>query len=146
MCLSRCVLTPRRASSSTLAGSTEIPFEFPLKAKPGQTLYETYHGVFVNIQVSAAHSLAVALFPLTYHARPGLQGLIYTILYYSVSHDVAIDGSLWVAGSLGVLPQRLSSTLHHTAPHGSPCPFCTSLCANDLLYRRCVSFAVHAAV
>jgi len=31
-------------------GTTEIPFEFPLKAKPGQTLYETYHGVFVNIQ------------------------------------------------------------------------------------------------
>ena len=23
-------------------GTTEIPFEFPLKAKPGQTLYETY--------------------------------------------------------------------------------------------------------
>lgn len=31
-------------------GTTEIPFEFPLKAKPGQTLFETYHGVFVNIQ------------------------------------------------------------------------------------------------
>eukprot|EP00051_Salpingoeca_urceolata_P028102 m.485003 g.485003 ORF g.485003 m.485003 type:complete len:299 (+) comp23626_c0_seq1:212-1108(+) len=32
------------------AGKTEIPFEFPLKAKPGTKLYETYHGVFVNIQ------------------------------------------------------------------------------------------------
>eukprot|EP00050_Salpingoeca_kvevrii_P007295 m.295192 g.295192 ORF g.295192 m.295192 type:complete len:295 (+) comp13130_c0_seq1:212-1096(+) len=31
-------------------GRTEIPFEFPLKAKPGAKLYETYHGVFVNIQ------------------------------------------------------------------------------------------------
>lgn len=31
-------------------GVTEIPFEFPLKGKPGQPLYETYHGVFVNIQ------------------------------------------------------------------------------------------------
>jgi hypothetical protein len=32
------------------AGRTEIPFEFPLKARPGCTLYETYHGVYVNIQ------------------------------------------------------------------------------------------------
>ncbi|GFO07993.1 Down syndrome critical region protein 3 homolog [Plakobranchus ocellatus] len=31
-------------------GKTEIPFELPLKPKPGKTLYETYHGVFVNIQ------------------------------------------------------------------------------------------------
>ncbi|GFR81353.1 down syndrome critical region protein 3 homolog [Elysia marginata] len=33
------------------SGKTEIPFEVPLKPKPGKTLYETYHGVFVNIQV-----------------------------------------------------------------------------------------------
>ncbi|XP_025100328.1 Down syndrome critical region protein 3 homolog isoform X4 [Pomacea canaliculata] len=32
------------------SGKTEIPFEIPLKPKPGKTLYETYHGVFVNIQ------------------------------------------------------------------------------------------------
>merc|ERR1711962_1496240 len=32
------------------SGKTEIPFEVPLKPKPGKTLYETYHGVFVNIQ------------------------------------------------------------------------------------------------
>ncbi|XP_065837242.1 vacuolar protein sorting-associated protein 26C-like [Oscarella lobularis] len=32
------------------SGKTEIPFEFPLKAKQGKPLYETYHGVFVNIQ------------------------------------------------------------------------------------------------
>jgi len=32
------------------AGKTEIPFEFPLTARPNKTLYETYHGVFVNIQ------------------------------------------------------------------------------------------------
>jgi len=29
---------------------TELPFEFPLEPLPGQTLYDTYHGVFVNIQ------------------------------------------------------------------------------------------------
>eukprot|EP00057_Strongylocentrotus_purpuratus_P033244 XP_790710.3 PREDICTED: Down syndrome critical region protein 3 [Strongylocentrotus purpuratus] len=32
------------------AGKTEIPFEVPLKAKLNKTLYETYHGVFVNVQ------------------------------------------------------------------------------------------------
>lgn len=33
-------------------GKTEIPFEFPLQTKGNKVLYETYHGVFVNIQVS----------------------------------------------------------------------------------------------
>ncbi|KJE95159.1 down syndrome critical region protein 3 [Capsaspora owczarzaki ATCC 30864] len=37
-------------NEDTPNGVTEIPFEFPLKPKPGQSLYETYHGVFVNIQ------------------------------------------------------------------------------------------------
>ncbi|KAE8621468.1 hypothetical protein XENTR_v10004843 [Xenopus tropicalis] len=32
------------------SGKTEIPFEFPLNAKGNKVLYETYHGVFVNIQ------------------------------------------------------------------------------------------------
>jgi len=31
-------------------GTTELPFEFKLEAAPGQQLYETYHGVFVNVQ------------------------------------------------------------------------------------------------
>ncbi|CAL8275844.1 unnamed protein product [Boreogadus saida] len=31
-------------------GKTEIPFEFPLSTKGNKVLYETYHGVFVNIQ------------------------------------------------------------------------------------------------
>jgi hypothetical protein len=32
------------------SGKTEIPFELPLKPRGNKTLYETYHGVFVNIQ------------------------------------------------------------------------------------------------
>ncbi|CAH3104545.1 unnamed protein product [Porites lobata] len=31
-------------------GKTELPFEIPLKPKGSKPLYETYHGVFVNIQ------------------------------------------------------------------------------------------------
>jgi hypothetical protein len=30
-------------------GITELPFEFPLSPLPGQTLYDSYHGVYVNI-------------------------------------------------------------------------------------------------
>ncbi|XP_037278697.1 vacuolar protein sorting-associated protein 26C isoform X2 [Rhipicephalus microplus] len=32
------------------AGRTEMPFELPLRPRSGRTLYETYHGVFINIQ------------------------------------------------------------------------------------------------
>ncbi|XP_031832065.1 vacuolar protein sorting-associated protein 26C isoform X1 [Nomia melanderi] len=32
------------------SGKTEIPFELPLKPRGTKSLYETYHGVFVNIQ------------------------------------------------------------------------------------------------
>ncbi len=32
-------------------GKTEIPFELPLRPKSNKTLYETYHGVFITIQV-----------------------------------------------------------------------------------------------
>ncbi|XP_050312057.1 vacuolar protein sorting-associated protein 26C [Anthonomus grandis grandis] len=34
------------------SGTTEIPFQIPLKAKPNRVLYETYHGVYINISYS----------------------------------------------------------------------------------------------
>lgn len=42
------------------SGKTEIPFEFPLQGKGGKVLYETYHGVFVSIQVSGRPVVAMA--------------------------------------------------------------------------------------
>uniref|UniRef100_A0A7S1VAB5 Vacuolar protein sorting-associated protein 26C n=1 Tax=Sexangularia sp. CB-2014 TaxID=1486929 RepID=A0A7S1VAB5_9EUKA len=39
------------------AGTTEVPFEFKLTPLPGQELYETYHGVFVNIHYSLSTEL-----------------------------------------------------------------------------------------
>lgn len=43
------------------SGKTEIPFEFPLHVKGNRVLYETYHGVFVNIQASGGpHALVFA--------------------------------------------------------------------------------------
>lgn len=55
------------------AGKTEIPFELPVRPKAGGQLYETYHGVFVNIQVCACrtekrHHKASANFLQTAHA------------------------------------------------------------------------------
>lgn len=43
-------------------GKTEIPFEFPLHTKGNKVLYETYHGVFVNIQVSVKNMVYVRVF------------------------------------------------------------------------------------
>lgn len=34
------------------AGCTQVPFELPLKPRSNRSLYETYHGVFVNISYS----------------------------------------------------------------------------------------------
>ena len=39
-----------REHARTPEGVTELPFEFRLEALKDQKLYETYHGVFVNIQ------------------------------------------------------------------------------------------------
>lgn len=44
------------------SGRTEIPFEIPLKAKGNKELYETYHGVFVNIQVIGLHFCTKIIF------------------------------------------------------------------------------------
>lgn len=39
------------ASSGKIpSGRTEIPFELPLKPRGTKSLFETYHGVFVNVQ------------------------------------------------------------------------------------------------
>lgn len=40
-----------KKSGKLPAGKTEIPFELPLKPKGNKSLLETYHGVFVSIQV-----------------------------------------------------------------------------------------------
>ena len=47
-------------------GKTELPFEIPLKPKGNKPLYETYHGVFVNIQVFLCTYLVSCLQQNTY--------------------------------------------------------------------------------
>lgn len=38
------------AGGKCASGVTEYPFEFTLTPLPGQSIYETYHGVYVNVQ------------------------------------------------------------------------------------------------
>ena len=45
-------------------GKTELPFEIPLKPKGSKPLYETYHGVFVNIQVISVYRFKDSFFLL----------------------------------------------------------------------------------
>ncbi|XP_017775160.1 PREDICTED: Down syndrome critical region protein 3 homolog [Nicrophorus vespilloides] len=40
------------SSGKLPSGTTEIPFELPLMPKQNRELYETYHGVFINISYS----------------------------------------------------------------------------------------------
>ena len=47
------------------ANKTEIPFEIPLRTKStSKYLYETYHGVFINIQVSWKMFLLFSVFSI----------------------------------------------------------------------------------
>ena len=39
-------------------GVTEIPFEFILKPNPGEELFDTYHGVYVNVQYNITAHMA----------------------------------------------------------------------------------------
>lgn len=64
------------------SGRTEIPFEIPLKAKGNKELYETYHGVFVNIQVKGLH------FCTKYH-KPTLKAKLEKIDFFvSGAHGI----------------------------------------------------------
>ncbi len=69
------------------AGTTELPFEFILKSKDAQELYETYHGVFVNIQYSLRVEMARPL--LAKNLTKSLEFIIekevkYFILFYFI--------------------------------------------------------------
>ncbi|KAK2960484.1 Down syndrome critical region protein 3 (DSCR3) [Blattamonas nauphoetae] len=43
-------------------GQTEIPFEFPLQTEKGVTLFETYHGIMINIRYSLAVEIQRGVF------------------------------------------------------------------------------------
>lgn len=66
------------------SGRTEIPFEFPLKPKSNKCLYETYHGVFINIQYLIRCEMKRSLL------NKDLQKVVEFILEYKEQNEKAI--------------------------------------------------------
>ncbi|XP_049597925.1 vacuolar protein sorting-associated protein 26C [Syngnathus scovelli] len=76
-------------------GKTEIPFEFPLKAKGNKALYETYHGVFVNIQYTLRCDLKRSLLAkdlsrtceFIVHCQPQIANVSATPVKFTITPD-----------------------------------------------------------
>ncbi|XP_068600407.1 vacuolar protein sorting-associated protein 26C isoform X2 [Brachionichthys hirsutus] len=81
------------------AGKTEIPFEFPLNAKGNKVLYETYHGVFVNIQYSLRCDLKRSLLAkdlsrsceFIVHCQPQNSKVVPTPVNFTITPDTLQD-------------------------------------------------------
>uniref|UniRef100_A0A3B3I9H6 VPS26 endosomal protein sorting factor C n=1 Tax=Oryzias latipes TaxID=8090 RepID=A0A3B3I9H6_ORYLA len=76
-------------------GKTEIPFEFPLLTKGNKVLYETYHGVFVNIQYSLRCDLKRSLLAkdlsrtceFIVHSQPQKSKVVPTPVNFTITPD-----------------------------------------------------------
>ncbi|XP_036071037.1 vacuolar protein sorting-associated protein 26C isoform X2 [Oryzias melastigma] len=76
-------------------GKTEIPFEFPLHTKGNKVLYETYHGVFVNIQYSLRCDLKRSLLAkdlsrtceFIVHCQPQKSKVVPTPVNFTITPD-----------------------------------------------------------
>ncbi|CAI5642845.1 vacuolar protein sorting-associated protein 26C isoform X1 [Oreochromis niloticus] len=76
-------------------GKTEIPFEFPLHTKGNKVLYETYHGVFVNIQYSLRCDMKRSLLAkdlsrsceFIVHCQPQKSKVIPTPVNFTITPD-----------------------------------------------------------
>lgn len=65
-------------------GATELPFEFKLEALSGQELFETYHGVYVNIAYNLKCEAAKTFF------GKNLQKNLEFIVHLSVSRSIIL--------------------------------------------------------
>ncbi|XP_063341244.1 vacuolar protein sorting-associated protein 26C [Pelmatolapia mariae] len=76
-------------------GKTEIPFEFPLHTKGNKVLYETYHGVFVNIQYTLRCDMKRSLLAkdlsrsceFIVHCQPQKSKVIPTPVNFTITPD-----------------------------------------------------------
>ncbi|XP_014824291.1 PREDICTED: Down syndrome critical region protein 3 [Poecilia mexicana] len=76
-------------------GKTEIPFEFPLISKGNKVLYETYHGVFVNIQYTLRCDLKRPLLAkdlsrsceFIVHSQPQKSKIVPTPVKFSITPE-----------------------------------------------------------
>ena len=80
-------------------GTTEIPFELPLRAKPSKKLHETYHGVFVNIMYTLKADMKRSLL------NKDLQKVSEFIVEYSPSPDKGSDKAV----EFTISPQSLEN-------------------------------------
>ncbi|XP_028277394.1 vacuolar protein sorting-associated protein 26C [Parambassis ranga] len=77
------------------AGKTEIPFEFPLHTKGNKVLYETYHGVFVNVQYTLRCDLKRSLLAkdlsrnceFIVHCQPQKAKVVPTPVNFTITPD-----------------------------------------------------------
>ncbi|KAK6173161.1 hypothetical protein SNE40_016669 [Patella caerulea] len=80
-------------------GKTEIPFEVPLKPIVGKTLYETYHGVFVNVQYNVKVDMKRSLL------SKDLQKQCEFIVEYKAQEEKAISKPV----NFTITPETLSN-------------------------------------
>ena len=106
-------------------GKTEIPFEIVLDAKQNRTLYETYHGVFINITYLLKSELRIRKSIL----NRDIQKVIEIIIEYPKPDN-------WITPKIPLIPLRC---LMDPANKDKP-PFQFVLSPDSLQNVRDVSF------
>ncbi|XP_077563943.1 vacuolar protein sorting-associated protein 26C isoform X2 [Haemaphysalis longicornis] len=81
------------------AGRTELPFEMPLRPRSGRTLYETYHGVFINIQYLLRCEMK----------RPLLSKDVQKTLEFIVELQEGAEKALLVPVNINITPESLQN-------------------------------------
>ncbi|XP_046873100.1 vacuolar protein sorting-associated protein 26C isoform X2 [Hypomesus transpacificus] len=82
-------------------GKTEIPFEFPLHTKGNKVLYETYHGVFVNIQYTLRCDMKRSLLAkdltktceFMVHCQPQKAKIVPTPVEFTITPETLLNRS-----------------------------------------------------
>ncbi|UJR36073.1 hypothetical protein I4U23_028809 [Adineta vaga] len=80
---------------------TEIPFQIQLKGKPNKPLYETYHGVFVNIQ----YFLRVDI-KRTFLSKDMSKQIEFNI-EYSPEHELAAEKAITKPGAFEITSESI---------------------------------------
>lgn len=86
------------------AGRTELPFEMPLRPRSGRTLYETYHGVFINIQYLLRCEMK----------RPLLSKDVQKTLEFIVELQEGAEKALLVPVNINITPESLQNVRDHS--------------------------------
>jgi len=88
-------------------GTTEIPFEFKWEPLAGQQLYETYHGVFVNIQYSLRVECVRGM--LAKNLQKNLEFIVEVKTEGTIPQNVEIPFTITPASLKNVKPSSLKN-------------------------------------